>query len=245
MSPPHKVLILGTGRAGTTFLVQLLTSLGIDTGLDVRSGRLQVPSVIDRVDVRARAGLEARLEAPESPYLIKDPTLSLRLDKLLTDKRLVVDHALIAVRDLDRAANSRIRNTKLSRKKAERRQAGTLFGTDNPADQREVLVTILYNLIVTLANHEVEHTIIHYPRMLTDPEYLRRRLLPVVEVSDDEFRQAFSKHTDPALIARGYAEATPPEIPLRFRLQRSIRELRGHPPAIRLPDGRETGRETS
>lgn len=245
MAPTHKLLILGTGRAGTTFLVQLLTSLGIDTGMDLATGRLRVPSVIDRVDARARAGLEARLEAPESPYLVKDPTLSVRLDALLASETLVVDHAFVAVRDLDRAANSRIRNTKLSRKRAERRQAGTLFGTNNPADQREVLATILYDLIVTLAYHEIDHTIIHYPRMLTDPEYLRRRLQPVVEVSDDEFRQAFSKHSDPALIARGHAEATPPEIPLRFRLQRSIRELRGHPPAIRLPDGRETGLETS
>ena len=30
--PVHKVIITGTGRAGTTFLVQLLTEMGLDTG---------------------------------------------------------------------------------------------------------------------------------------------------------------------------------------------------------------------
>ena len=28
----HKVIITGTGRAGTTFLMQLLTAIGLDTG---------------------------------------------------------------------------------------------------------------------------------------------------------------------------------------------------------------------
>ena len=31
-APVHKLVITGTGRAGTTFLVQLLTELGLDTG---------------------------------------------------------------------------------------------------------------------------------------------------------------------------------------------------------------------
>jgi hypothetical protein len=32
MSPRHHAVITGTGRAGTTFLVDLLTHLGLDTG---------------------------------------------------------------------------------------------------------------------------------------------------------------------------------------------------------------------
>ncbi len=35
--PIHKVIITGTGRAGTTFLVQLLTELGLDTGYTRRT----------------------------------------------------------------------------------------------------------------------------------------------------------------------------------------------------------------
>ena len=32
MNCEHKVIITGTGRVGTTFLVHLLTELGLDTG---------------------------------------------------------------------------------------------------------------------------------------------------------------------------------------------------------------------
>ena len=38
LTPRHHVIITGTGRAGTTFLMELLTNLGLDTGFN--SGNL-------------------------------------------------------------------------------------------------------------------------------------------------------------------------------------------------------------
>ena len=51
MSCRKHVVITGTGRAGTTFLVELLTALGMDTGYDVDD----LPT---RKSTVARAGLE-------------------------------------------------------------------------------------------------------------------------------------------------------------------------------------------
>jgi hypothetical protein len=60
----HHCLISGTGRAGTTFLVVLLTRLGLDTGF------AEETMMIDEI---ARAGLEHAFIEPTSPYLIKSP----------------------------------------------------------------------------------------------------------------------------------------------------------------------------
>ena len=62
----HHVIISGTGRAGTTFLVQLLTALGLDTGFD---------SPTSGIFENCRAGMEWDLRHPNAPYIIKNPWL--------------------------------------------------------------------------------------------------------------------------------------------------------------------------
>jgi len=60
------VVISGTGRAGTTFLVALLTNLGFDTGFPEKE--------IERLKSEtARAGLEHYIREEGSPYIIKSP----------------------------------------------------------------------------------------------------------------------------------------------------------------------------
>ncbi len=62
----HHLVITGTGRSGTTFLVELLTYLGLDTGFDpvsVRSG----------IDPVAHAGLERDIRSDDAPYVVKSP----------------------------------------------------------------------------------------------------------------------------------------------------------------------------
>jgi len=54
LEPLHKVIISGTGRAGTTFLVRLLTELGLETGYG--------PGELDRhIDGNSHGGLEHKL----------------------------------------------------------------------------------------------------------------------------------------------------------------------------------------
>jgi hypothetical protein len=60
------VIISGTGRAGTTFLVQLLTELGLDTGL--------TDSHTDIFE-NCNAGMEKDLREPDAPYIVKSPFL--------------------------------------------------------------------------------------------------------------------------------------------------------------------------
>ncbi|MEK6322241.1 MAG: hypothetical protein AABN33_11210 [Acidobacteriota bacterium] len=75
------VVISGTGRAGTTFLVQLLTHLGLNTGLDVNTMELYPI---------ARAGLEMDIRDANAPYIVKDPFLNNYFVVVSVDMALVL-----------------------------------------------------------------------------------------------------------------------------------------------------------
>src|SRR6516225_7327711 len=61
--PRHHLVIAGTGRAGTTFLVEFLGACGLDVGASHHWLE------------RQRAGMEHYLLAPDCPYVAKDPWL--------------------------------------------------------------------------------------------------------------------------------------------------------------------------
>ncbi len=161
--PTPKVLITGTGRAGTTLLVQVLTDLGLDTGFPVDAP----------VDERVHAGLELPLDDPEGPRIVKSPTAIRRLDGLLESGRLRLEHVIIPMRDLDIAAASRVRNTKYG---ANLSSPGGLLGTRSATRQAEALALLQYELMYQLARHDIALTLLWFPRFTTDGEYLARKL---------------------------------------------------------------------
>ena len=71
--PRHHIIISGTGRAGTTFLVQLLTELGLDTGF---------PRAVSQTDANSNAGMELDIRDIKAPYIIKNPWLCDYLDEI-------------------------------------------------------------------------------------------------------------------------------------------------------------------
>lgn len=205
MNPPHKVVITGTGRAGTTFLVQLLTELGFDTGFTPDEARR-------RVDARCQAGLEHQLrmprgrptmrdwwrqpkhtvlnlvrEPPEGPYIIKNPALCDNLGPALADNRLVIDHAYIPLRELEASALSRVR---VGGKDGS--VPGGLWKTSDPAAQKAVLAEMFFNLVHTLTRYEVPHTFLLFPRLVEDWTYTYEKLAFLVGgVEPERFRSAF------------------------------------------------------
>lgn len=159
----RKVIIAGTGRAGTTLLVQILTDLGLDTGF--------APDA--PIDTRAAAGLELPAAARNSPRIVKSPHLSRWLAGLLDAGRIDVEHVIIPIRDLDVAAASRVR---LARYGADLHTWGGLFGTTKATRQREALALIEYELLYTIARHDLAHTLLEFPRFAHDWEYAHAKL---------------------------------------------------------------------
>src|SRR5271166_3597236 len=97
------VLIAGTGRAGTSFLVRYLTELGLDTELS-RQGAAAA------WDETANAGLETvplAGQAWDLPYVLKFPWTDQLIDQILDDGVIRLDTVIVPVRDLNEAATSR------------------------------------------------------------------------------------------------------------------------------------------
>lgn len=163
------VIISGTGRAGTTFLVQMLTHLGKDTGF--------TPYQSMQVDRASNAGLEYDLRTAEAPYVVKSPFICDYLEDFLVKNHLVaIDYAIVPIRDLQDAAESRRFNAKLSPGLPPQQVTGGLFGTDKPGEQERVLKQKLDTLLSVIEKHKIPVLKPEYPRLKDDPEYLFQQL---------------------------------------------------------------------
>jgi hypothetical protein len=184
------IIISGTGRAGTTFLVQLLTELGLDTGFsDSSSGIFE----------NCNAGMERDLRDPDAPYIVKSPFLCDYLGELLENASITVEHAIIPIRDLYSAAESR---RDVSRRSGHDPAAnGGLWHTDKPERQEDVLTHQFYKLLHTIAKHDIPMTLLSFPRLAQEPDYLYQKLTFLVGgIAHDAFYSAFRAIARPELI---------------------------------------------
>jgi len=189
----HHIIISGTGRAGTTFLVQLFTALGIDTGFtDPTSG----------LHENCDAGMEWSIRRPDAPYIIKNPNLCNSLDEILRDGKIEIDHAFIPMRDLFSAAESRRDVTRRSDPAAYRKGApGGLWRTTKPEEQEPALANELYKLIHTIAKWDLPVTFLYFPRFIHDPEYLYGKIKVALRgIAYERFLEAFKQVAKPELV---------------------------------------------
>jgi len=191
--PSHHIIITGTGRAGTTFLVQLLTSLGLDTGF---SGSPQA------IDPNCNAGLEWDLREPNAPYIVKSPWLCDYLDELLEQSEIVIDHAILPVRDLFAAAESRRSVANRTESNIARTDIpGGLWHTTNPAEQEAVLTHQLYKIIHTLVKRDIPLTFLYFPRLIHDPRYVHQKLeFLFSDLSYGRFLESFQRTVKPEFV---------------------------------------------
>lgn len=202
----HHVVITGTGRAGTTFLVQLLTRLGVETGFSLAE-------TTNRIHPIARAGLEHDIRRDDCPYLVKQPHFCDFAQQLLQRSDIVLDQVFIPMRDLQAAAASR----KFVEEQAAARQSlwhrilhlgrqkgtpgGLKQGVTSEREQEEILLKKIYNLCLTLSDAQVPVTLLGYPRLTVDSPYLFRKLGPILgHIEFEEFCSAFEATVRPELV---------------------------------------------
>jgi hypothetical protein len=186
MQTRRHVLIGGTGRAGTTFVVQLLTELGLHTGFDRNDIRLYMP---------ARAGLERALADADAPYFVKQPTLAAReLDRLLCGRVLGLDHAILPMRSFAAVAKSRGYVQKCATGVATANGhdvPGGLWHAHDEAEQLRVLQIEFAELMDVVTRHRVKTLFPRYPDLIRDPRYLFDQLTPTLGgVTFDAFAAA-------------------------------------------------------
>ncbi|AZO09177.1 hypothetical protein EJ074_08670 [Mesorhizobium sp. M3A.F.Ca.ET.080.04.2.1] len=182
-----RIFISGTGRAGTTYLVQLLTKLGLDTGTWTD----------DEYFPNARAGLERHIFDLNAPQIVKSPFLCEQVDAVLA-AGVAIDHVIIPIRRLEDAAASRILVQQATPGKNVK---GGLWDTEVPEAQIEVLRRKLTSLIEALVRHDIPMTLLSFPRSATDAPYLYRKLSPLIpNMEESFFNRVFAEVARPNLI---------------------------------------------
>lgn len=180
-----KTLILGTGRAGTSFLMQILQALKLDTGFD----RLKPE---DAWLEKVRAGHEldlAHIRRTPSHYLpqiIKHPRLSESIDELVS-LGFDIGNVILPIRNINDATHSR-------------NIAAPYWGDvfwDGKVEKEfrnyETFLTYIIGKVVhDCTKHDIKCIIIKYPLLTQDWKYCYDKLSPVVAgISPHIFEREF------------------------------------------------------
>lgn len=176
------VIISGTGRSGTTLLVQILSHLGFDTGFTAADSLLKVSAV-------SHAGLEHNaVTHPTWPYVVKSPLASFKLGGLVAAGKIRVRLVIVPMRPLQQVVESRKRVADLGETRG-----GAWVRPRETAQQ--TLLAAMHALFVAIAEHGLPHLLIAFPRFARDEEYAFAQLQPLLAphgVTRAEFAAAFA-----------------------------------------------------
>jgi hypothetical protein len=203
--PRGHVVITGTGRAGTTFLVQLFTNLNLHTGYTRES-------IQQDFNEHARAGLENDVRKESAPYIVKSTFFCDYVDEVVRREDIQLEHVFVPVRDLYAAAESRryVTEKAVCRKPFLRRLVNIIRPPKLPGGlmhsrlkwkQEKILMAQFYNLILALSGAQIPVTLLQFPKLVSDSAYLYEKLKPVLgTISYDEFESKFCETVRPELV---------------------------------------------
>jgi hypothetical protein len=204
------LIIAGTGRAGTSFLVRYLTELGLDTTLARNGDRAEW-------DSEANAGLENPLfSGANLPYVVKSPWVSEYIDQILNEKQFKIDAFIVPMRDLVEAATSRVvleqraihQHNPWMADQLDRtwetygHTPGGLVYSLNPLDQGRLLAVQFHKLVLKVSEAGIPLVFPVFPRIATDWGYLHRCLRPILppEITEEAARAAHARIADAAKV---------------------------------------------
>ncbi|RBP52959.1 hypothetical protein [Arenicella xantha] len=182
----NHVVVTGTGRAGTTFLIELFTHFGLDTGFTP-------DTLVDNSYQHANAGLEYQIGSDFCPYIAKDPSFCDYAEEIFAREDLFIEHIFIPIRDINSVAASRRHNEKEHIKRMSFKEKlcfitkpylipGGLLGTHSHTKgvQEAILIEKLFGLLLQVSQYHIPVTFIQFPYMMSHPEYLYQKLSPIV-----------------------------------------------------------------
>lgn len=176
-SKPEKILITGTGRCGTTFLVRLFSYLEFDTGFDETN-------FDDFIDEMANAGLEAHHN--DNHYIIKNPVYLEIMEDIV--KSVTIKNVILPIRNFEDSVKSRIKNGK---------NKGGLWQANDEKEQIDFYNKLMANYIYTMTKYDISTTFIDFDRMVTDKSYLYQKIKGILSEKNILF-ETFSEMYDRA-----------------------------------------------
>jgi hypothetical protein len=185
------VLITGPTRSGTTFLLALFHYMRFYTGYcDAEVNFRQAGSLV--------AGLEYLTDKDRLgcyPLVIKHPLSWVggrSLFQVLDSLGLEVKHMLVTTRDQEALVDSNLKFIKYMNRKHDDSRSEAI-----KQEIRKTLPVVQAELFATIEEREIPHTVIEFPRMVYDREYLFDSIKHLRKVTREKFDLAFDRVADP------------------------------------------------
>ena len=185
------ILVTGAGRSGTSLLMALFTFLGLDTGFD--------ETEFERVQSsNSKAGFEKHQDP--CPYIVKCIWCSEKVDAMVNKHAFAMEHVIFPMRSLEGSVQSRKRISDLV---GGGERVGGFDNASNEDEQKQVNCRRVYNLLHDLAKNDIPFTLLHFPRLANDAEYLWGKLEWLFQkngISKEKFLEVHAKVSNPNLI---------------------------------------------
>jgi len=189
-----KIIITGTGRCGTSFLMQLMSHLDMNTGYSNSEQYEDHPPY----NIRGiNAGFENIPLNIESVRIHKAPAFAVRIPQEDIIAYYDIKHVIIPIRDLVGASKSRIKAgmpTLLPLTKDD-----AIVENANIDQIMNYNGKTIYNLIYTLAVKEIPYTFLPFPEMFYDAEIIYNKLKWLFDeygVTKDNYLTIYTKLVD-------------------------------------------------
>ena len=199
-----KIIITGTGRTGTSALVELFTALNFNTGFYFDENGQMKPE--DRFrdhtlyNSRARAGWELLFPPSSSkeqisslPKVLKSPFACYELDELIMKDKIDIEYLIVPVRDLKKAAQSRTQVGK---------DHGGQWLYEGELDLNKQYFALCYALATlqcTIVKHSLPTIWLWFPKFIEDASYCFKELQPILnnDLGEEKFVKVHSTIFDP------------------------------------------------
>lgn len=165
----EKILITGTGRCGTTFLIKLFTFLGYNTGYNRNNYNLSISN-------NCNSGMERNYK--EEFYILKNPRFMMNIEHIVRDTSIKVKYVIIPIRNLQISALSRLNNGINN---------GGLWNAYDELSQIKFYKNILTNYIYISTKYDVNTIYIDFDKMINDKIYLFNKLKNILYEKNIKF----------------------------------------------------------
>jgi hypothetical protein len=171
----HKLIITGTGRSGTTFLMILFTYLNLDTGY-------KIEDIENHISKNCGSGMEGSLD---KAFIVKNPVFSENLESI--SKNYNIEHIIVPVRNFIDSAKSRV---------SHKQEHGGLWNATNLNSQVSHYNKIISNIVYVSTKYDIPVLFLDFDRLVTNYEYLYNKLSCIKifsNISLNLFKTAFDQ----------------------------------------------------
>jgi hypothetical protein len=180
----EKILISGTGRCGTTFLIKLFSFLEFNTGFNRDNYKQFIFS-------NCNSGMER--DYTDNYYILKSPGFVEHIEKIMKNHSIKIKTMIIPIRDFNEVALSRANNGN---------NPGGLSGATDKESQKQYYHVVMSNYLYFMTKYEINTIFLDFDKMVTDSKYLFNKLEKILAEKNIDYKKFDSIYNEVSLTSK-------------------------------------------